>query len=72
MNITYDKVSRLIYDSGYMYIFMSRDSVCMIDINTLDDMNAFMKFIEGATNKEWHKEKSLLAFNIEDIKQMLK
>lgn len=72
MNITYDKVSRLIYDSGYMYIFMSRDSVCMIDIKTLDDVNAFMKFIEVVTNKEWHKEKSLLAFNIEDIKQMLK
>ncbi|MBQ3449643.1 MAG: hypothetical protein IJG34_07100, partial [Synergistaceae bacterium] len=57
MNISYGKISRLIYDSSYMYIFMSRDSVCMIDINTLDDMNAFMKFIEGATNKEWHKEK---------------
>jgi len=72
MNITYDKVSELIYDSGYMYIFMSCDSVCMIDIKTLDDVNAFMKFIEGVTCKEWHKEKSLLAFNIEDIKQMLK
>lgn len=72
MNISYSQISRLIYDSHYLYIFMSRDSVCMIDINTLDDANAFMKFIEGVTNKEWHKEKSVLSFNIEDIKQMLK
>ena len=70
MNISYDKISRLIYDSHYLYIFMSRDSVCMIDIKTLDDVNEFMKFIETVTCKIWHKEKSLLVFNIEDIKRI--
>ena len=61
MNISYDKVSRLIYDSEYLYIFMSRDSVCMIDSRTLTDKDAFMKFIETATGHEWRKEKSLLS-----------
>ena len=72
MNISYDKVSRLIYDSGYMYIFMSRDSVCMIDRNTLSDSEEFMKFIESVTGHEWHKEKSLLSMNLEDVKRMIK
>ena len=71
MNISYSQISKLIYDSHFLYIFMSRDSVCMIDINTLDDVNEFMKFIEGVSGHEWHKEKSLLAMNIEDIKRIL-
>lgn len=72
MNISYEKISRLIYDASYMYIFMSRDSVCMIDIKTLNDTEGFMKFIESVTGHEWHKEKSLLAMNIEDIKRIMK
>lgn len=69
MNIAYSKVSRLIHDSGYMYIFMSRDSVCMIDIKTLDDTNAFMNFIESVTGHHWNKIKSLLSLTLYDIKQ---
>ena len=72
MNISYDKIARLIYDSRYLYIFMSRDSVCMIDRESLSNIEEFMKFIESVSGHEWHKEKSLLAFNIEDIKQMLR
>lgn len=72
MNISYDKISRLIYDPHYLYIFMSRDSVCMIDRETLSNTEEFMKFIESVSGHEWHKEKSLLAVNLEDIKQMLK
>ena len=72
MNISYDKVSRLIYDSEYLYIFMSRDSVCMIDRKTLKDSDEFMKFIETATSHEWRKEKSLLSMNIDDLKQIMK
>ena len=72
MNISYGKISRLIYDSGYMYIFMSRDSVCMIDRNSLNDAEGFMKFIERAAGKEWQKEKSLLSMNIDDLKQIIR
>lgn len=70
MNISYSKVSRLIYDSAYLYVFMARDSVCMIDRNSLNDADAFMKFIGTATGHEWRKEKSLISMNIDDIRQI--
>jgi hypothetical protein len=72
MNIPYSKVTRLIYDSEYLYVFMARDSVCMVDIKTLSDTEEFMKFIESVTGHEWHKEKSMLSMNIDDLKQIIR
>lgn len=72
MNIPYSKVTRLIYDSEYLYVFMARDSVCMIDIKTLSDTEEFMKFIAGVTGHEWHQEKSMLSMNIDDLKQIIR
>lgn len=68
MSIPYSKIARLIYDSEYMYIFMSRDSVCMIDSKTLTDKEGFMKFIESVTGHQWQKTKSLLALTLYDLK----
>lgn len=74
MNIKYKKFSRLLEDSGYLYLFISRDSVCMIDRSTLkpDDNDKFKKFISEKTGLEWCREQSMLSMNLYDIKRIFK
>lgn len=68
MSIPYKKISRLIHDNDYCYIFMSGDSVCMMD--KPDNPEEFMKFVEGKTGQEWRRTKSLMAMNIDDIREI--
>lgn len=72
MSIAYKKFSRLVQDSEYLYIFMSRDSVCMIDRSTVkpDSDEALMRFVSEKTGIEWKKEQALLSMNFYDIRRM--
>jgi hypothetical protein len=74
MNIPYKKFARLAEDKEYLYIFMSKDSVCMIDRATIKPQpdQDFMKFISDKTGLQWRREKSFLAMNFWDLRQMLK
>lgn len=74
MNTKYNKFEKLIEDSDYLYLFMSKTSVCMIDKNTLTNVSLpdFKTFLSERTGIKWKFKKSMLAFNLYDIKDMLK
>lgn len=74
MNVKYNKFEKLVEDSDYLYMFMSKSSVCMVDKQTLTgtDLASFKDFLANRTGIKWKYKKSLLAFNLYDIKDMLK
>lgn len=74
MNIPYKKFSRLVQDADYLYLFVSEDSVCMLERDSLRPQKAedFMAFIEEKTGLSWRKEKSFLSLNLGDLRQMLR
>ena len=74
MNIPYEKISRLVYDETYFYLFLSKDSVCMMERDSLEkaDPEAFMKFIEEKTHLTWGQEKSFLFMNLQDIRRAIR
>ena len=69
MDIPYNKLTKLLYDKEYFYLFISKKSVCMIDKKTFfnQDTEDFMKFIENKTGMKFLIQKSILAMNIHDI-----
>lgn len=68
MNISYKKFIKLIHDYMYCYLVISRESICMME--KPDNYDEFMKFIAGKTGLTWTKEKSFLAMNLQDLKEM--
>ncbi len=68
MDIPYAKISRLIHDSEYLYLFIMKDSVCMMD--RPENSGEFMKFIAEKTGLEWQTVKSVFAMNIDDLKEI--
>lgn len=72
MEIPYQKISRLIEDDGYFYLFLSKDSVCMIERGSVGDekgQQAFMDFLKEKAGLAWVREKSFLFMNIDDIRR---
>ena len=74
MDIPYKKLTRLVRDEAYLYLFLSRDSVCMLDCATLkpEGTEDFMQFIAEKTGLNWQQRKSFLALNFYDIRQSLR
>lgn len=74
MKLEYKKFTRLVEDDGYFYLFVSRDSVCMVDRATLTPQPAedFKGFIEKRTGLKWKRQRSLLAMNLQDLLQALR
>ena len=73
MNIAYGKFRRLVEDDAYLYLFVSKDSVCMVERATLTPTpeENFMKFIEEKTGLRWRRMKSLLLMNAQDLLQAI-
>ena len=69
MSIPYKKIIRLTEDQQYLYFFMDKDSLCMIDRNTVKPKTAdeLKEFLAKKTGLDWQNEKSLLALNLADI-----
>ena len=69
MSISYKKVVRLAEEKNFLYLFMGRDSICMIDKESIrpNDLEAFKDFVAQKTDMTWQSEKSLLAFNLADV-----
>lgn len=69
MSIPYKKIVRLAEDKGYLYMFMDKDSICMVDRNTIKpkSVDEFKEFIAKKTGLDWQNEKSLLAMNLADV-----
>ena len=57
MDIPYGNLKIIVYDEKYFYLFISKDSVCMIDKSTLEDQEKFMSFIENKTGLAWKESK---------------
>lgn len=74
MSIPYKKFTRLVEDSEYLYLFMDKSSVCMVDRSTLHPGPAeeFMKFMGDRTGLKWRREKSILAMNLWDLRQVIR
>jgi len=69
MSIPYKKIVRLAEDKGYLYIFMDKDSICMIDRETVKPKSAdeLKEFVAKKTGLDWLNEKSFLAMNLADV-----
>ena len=74
MDIPYGKFTRLVEDRQYLYLFVSRNSVCMMERDSVkpDDIMAFAKFLEEKTGLSWRAEKSFLSMSVYDLRQALR
>lgn len=72
MNIGYRKLSRLLEDKEFFYLFLERDSVCMIDRESLKPAKQedFRLFVENASGLNWRQEKSFLSIDLADLIKM--
>lgn len=74
MNIGYKKLNRLAEDGGYCYLFLARDSVCMLEKESIKPQNQedFRLFLEERSGQTWRREKSFLSMNLPDLLQMIR
>ena len=74
MDIPYRDFTRLVEDRQFLYLFVTRNSICMMEKDSLKpaDIMAFAKFMEEKTGLKWRAEKSFLSMSIYDIRQTLK
>ena len=74
MDIPYKNLTKLFFDEKFFYLFISKDSACMIDKAAFNDADTknFMSFIELKTGLSWQMQKSFLAMNIHDLKKIFK
>ncbi len=69
MSIPYRKLKRLIEDKNYLYLFLSRDSVCMLARDSLQpkEPDAFKAFLAEKTGLVWRRERGLLSLDLADL-----
>ena len=74
MDIPYGKLTRLVEDAAYLYLFVSRDSVCMLERGSVSPPpdTELMQFLGEKTGLPWRKEKAFLSMNIYDFLQMIR
>lgn len=74
MDIPYKKLTHLIEDDEYLYLFIDRNSVCMLERASITPPQylEFGKFLAEKTGLEWRREKSFLSMSIYDIRRMLR
>ena len=71
MDLPYKKFTRLVEDYEYLYLFVSRSSVCMMEKASIKppEIMDFAKFLEEKTGLTWRREKSFLSMSIYDLRQ---
>ena len=74
MKIPYAKFHRLIEDQDYLYLFLGRGSVCMLDRSTVqpDSDKELKRFVTERTGKQWSRNWTLLSMTLGDLLQMRK
>lgn len=74
MDIGYKKLSRLAEDERFFYLFLSRDSVCMLERDSLKPkkQDDFRLFLEERSGQSWRREKSFLSMNLPDLLQLFR
>ena len=68
---SYSKITLLIQDSNYLYLFIAKNSACMIDKSTLQIQIAsdFVNFIEAKTKLKFRTQKSFISMNFQDLRK---
>lgn len=74
MRLDYNRFQRLIEDNEYLYLFLGRGSVCMIDKSTVkggtaDELKAF---VAERTGLAWRRNRSFFSMNLADLRQMIR
>jgi len=74
MQFKYNRFSRLTEDDVYFYLFLEKDSVCMIDKQSLEPNtpDKFKEYMTEKTGLEWIEIKPWFHMNIFEIIRMLK
>ena len=74
MDIPYGNFTRLVEDRQYLYLFVSRNSVCMMEKASLKpaDLMAFAAFLEEKTGLKWRAEKPFLSMSLYDLRRTLR
>lgn len=74
MRIKYDQFERLVEDDGYLYLFLGKRSVCMVERSGVEHGSdrQLMEFLEERTGLHWERNKSLLMMNLSDLLQAIR
>lgn len=74
INLTYDKFQYLIEDDGYLYLFLGRQSVCMVEKDSVEggSPEALKEFVAERTGLRWRRNRSLLMMNLTDLRLAMK
>ena len=69
MSIPYKKIEKLTEDKYFLYIIISKDSICMIDKSTVRPQSdkELKEYLASKTHLDWLNEKSFLMMNLADI-----
>lgn len=74
MRLNYDRFQRLVEDKEYLYLFLGRRSVCMIDKATIKGGSAeeLKAFVADRTGLAWRRSRSFFTMNLADLRQMIR
>lgn len=74
MRIKYDQFERFIEDDEYLYLFLGKKSVCMVERSSVEHGSdqQLMEFLEKRTGLHWARNKSLLMMNLSDLLQAIR
>lgn len=74
MAIPYDRFQRLVEDDAYLYLFLEKNSLCMIEKATVtpEGSDALKAFVAQKTGLSWGRNRSILSMNVSDFLQMLR
>lgn len=72
--LRYDQFEKLVQDKDYLYLFLGRESIVMIDRQTVAPGTdaELMEFIEKKTGKKWEARLSLLSMNLRDLMRVMR
>lgn len=74
MKLEYQRFDRLVEDDAYFYLFLRKDSACMIGKDSLHPHHCdeFKTFIAKKTGKEWREMKPWYLMSLYEIVKMFK
>ena len=74
MRLKYSRFDRLIEDDSYLYLFLGRKSVCMVEKASVEGGSAedLKDFVAQHTGLTWRRNRSILSMNLADVRQAVR
>lgn len=74
MKISYDQFQCLVEDEAYIYLFLGKDSVCMLEKQNFTPRiyEEFKVFMEKKTGVKWQERKAWFHMNLYELLNLLK